>query len=302
MKDHYNLFKHTDEFLTRKKFTTQREKRFYPSEASVKFTDSHGNTVVEGGCLRRSYFRLTSTVQAEPNDARSEWIFKQGNAVEKILIDTWKEMGIWIADHVKFVNTDYNISGELDALLSEPDGTIFGMEAKSFYGYFGEKEIFGNTKQAGFPKINQLLQTLIYTWHFRDKLPYFRMAYFARDSVKRKTFKISLLEDGDKFWPVIDGHTYTRFSVNDILDRYRELESYIAMGQVPPNDYELKYSPEKVERYKKQGLVSKSKYEKYKTGKLKTYEFVGDWQCSYCPYKSHCWPKDIKQKGSNNEG
>jgi hypothetical protein len=72
--DTYDLFKATDEHLTRPKFHTDRERRFYPSEASVEIYDNYGDRVVHGGCLRASYFRLSGDFEGTPHDARSEYI------------------------------------------------------------------------------------------------------------------------------------------------------------------------------------------------------------------------------------
>lgn len=288
--DTYDLFQHTDEHLTRPKFRAEREKRFYPSEASVEYYDEHGDKVVEGGCLRASYFRLSGEFEGTPFDARTEFIFMQGKKVEDMLIDVWKEMGIWVDNNVKFVDKEHNISGEIDALLVEPpDGTIYGVEVKSFYGYFAEKEIFGNKSTLGKPKISQLLQTLIYLYHFRDRIPYFRMVYFGRDSVKRRTFKIELEQEGETFYPKIDGVVWRSFSVNDIYARYEKLQEHVDNKIIPPNDYELMYSDAKIEDFYKKGKIAKTKYEKWKNGKLGPNEVIGDWQCSYCRYKNECW-------------
>src|SRR5574343_391124 len=114
--DQYDLFKATDDFLVRPKFLTQREKRFYPSEASVQVTDEFGDKVTHGGCLRASYFRLSGEFEGTPHDARSEYIFAQGKMIEEWLIGKWKEMGVWVDNNVKFIDTEHNISGELDAI------------------------------------------------------------------------------------------------------------------------------------------------------------------------------------------
>ena len=93
--DNYELFEHVDEHMTRPKFRAPRATNFYPSEASVVTHDTHGDRVVHGGCMRAAYFRCSEQqYERIPNSARSEYIFKQGNAVEKILIDLFKEMGI----------------------------------------------------------------------------------------------------------------------------------------------------------------------------------------------------------------
>ena len=289
--DNYDLFGHVDEHITRPKFRAPRDQKFYPSEASVVTYDTHGDRVVHGGCMRAAYFRCSSMeFERIPNSARSEYIFKQGIGVEKILIDLWKEMGIWVDNNIKFLDKENKISGELDALLMEPtDGTVYGVEVKSFYGYFAEKEIFGNRSVKGLPKMGHLLQTLIYTNFFKDKLPYFRIVYFARDSVKRRTFKIELHEEADLTYPKIEGEVIRSFSVNDIYERYRELQTYLDNEIVPPNDFELFYSSEIIEDYYVKGKIAKTKYAKWKQGKLGPQEQIGDWNCSYCAYKNVCW-------------
>jgi len=290
MKDSYDLFAATDAHITRPRFQAQREQRFYPSEASVKLYDRHGDQIVEGGCLRASYFRLTGNFEPAPYEPYTEFIFRQGKLVEEMLISLWKEMGIWVDNNVKFVDHENNISGELDVILMEPNGQIYIGEVKSCYGYMAEKEIFGNKGQPGFPKMGQLLQTLIYVNHFKNRIPYARMIYFDRGSVKRRTFKISLEEEGSLIYPVVDGEVIRSFTINDIYNRFRELRHYLDTAQVPPNDYELQYPPEKVRDYYQKGKVAKTKYEKWEKGKLGRYEYIGDWMCSYCGFKNICWP------------
>ena len=290
--DNYDLFQDMDRHLTRPRFKAARSKYFYPSEASVEITDKNGDRKVEGGCLRAAYFRLTEDYEGSPHTAHSEYIFIQGSSVEKFLVNLWKEMGIWVANSVKFVDHENNISGELDAILMEPsNGQSYGVEVKSFYGYNAEKEIMGNKYQKGFPKMSHLLQTLIYLNHFQDRLPYFRIVYFDRGGSKRRTFKIELHKEGNIVYPKVEGDIIRSFTVNDILSRYQELKEYLETGTVPPNDFELQYSDAKIEDFYEKGKVGKTKYEAFKKGKLKQYEYIGDWQCSYCNYKETCWGK-----------
>jgi hypothetical protein len=291
--DDYDLFAHLDEHITRQRFERVPSPYFYPSEASVVLTDEHGDRVVEGGCLRASYFRLSQEFQGTPNDARSEWIFMMGKAVEEELVRYWKEMGVWKDNNVKFLDEQNHISGELDAILVEPGtGQMYGVEVKTFYGYHAEKEIMGNFKNDGFPKMGQLLQTLVYLNYWEKRgLPYFRMVYFARDSVKRRTFKVELHHEGDITYPKVDGVVIRSFTMNDVLARYKELKHYIETKTIPPADYELQYSDEKIEDFFKKGKVSKTDYEAFKKGKLKPHENIGDWNCSYCKFKNICWGK-----------
>lgn len=288
--DNYDLMKATDEHLVRPRFQAERDRRFYPSEASVQMRDEHGDLVVHGGCLRASYFRLSGEFEGSPYDARTHWIFKQGDSVETMLVEQWKEMGVWVDNSVKFVDTENNISGELDAILAEPPtGQLYGVEVKSFYGYQAETQLFGNRKIKAFPKWSQLLQTLVYLNHFEDRLPFFRMVYFARDSVKRRTFKIEFEHDGAVKYPKVEGEVVRSFSMDDVLARYRQLRTHVESNTVPPPDYELQYSATKIQDYHGKGKISDSKFNKWQSGKLKRHEHVGDWQCSYCRFKEVCW-------------
>lgn len=291
--DTYNLFEATDKHITRPRFKAARSRFFYPSEASVQVTDIYGDIVTYGTCMRSVYFRLTEEFEGQPYEARSEYIFRQGKDVENMLIELWKEMGIWVDNNVKFVDYENNISGELDAILAEPpDGQLYLAEVKSFYGYNAKKELFGDKRTKGYPKMGQLLQVLVYLNFFEDKgLPYGRMVYFARDSVDRKTFKIELSHEDNTTYPKVDGVVLRSFSVQDILARYKQLQHYITMKSVPPNDFELQYPNTKIEDYYSKGKIGKTKYDTWKKGKLKKYEYIGDWECNYCKYKNICWNK-----------
>jgi hypothetical protein len=288
----YNLLEHTDAWITRPKFRAQRALALYPSEASVVIKDKEGFEHTEGTCLRAAFMRSTGKVTPAPTEARGERIMSVGKTIEQWFIERWKEMGIWVDNNVKFYWPEYNISGELDVILAEPmTGDPFGVECKTFYGYDAAKTIFGSKWKPGFPKINQLLQALVYTYHFRDRLKYFKMVYMDRSDTRHKEFKIEVTEFEGKWWPVVDGKRVTEFSINDVLERYKMLNHYIDNDVMPPRDYELYWDPARVEREKENGNVSKTAYADWKKGKRK----LGDWQCRYCPYKNPCWNIDIEE-------
>jgi hypothetical protein len=115
------------------------------------------------------------------------------------------------------------------------------------------------------------------------------MVYFGRDSVKRRTFKIELEHEGDGTYPKVEGEVVRSFTVENILDRYRLLQQHLDNQNVPPNDYELRYSDNKIRDYYSKGKIAKTKYEKWEKGKLKDHEIIGDWNCSYCRFCHECW-------------
>lgn len=124
----YKLVSATDAHMTRPQLGLPRGIHFYPSEASADWIDHHSIKRVAGTCMRQAWYRCTGTKTDGKADAYSEWIFALGKAVECILVEQWKQMGIWVANNVKFYEEKHNISGELDVVLSEPNGTLFGVE------------------------------------------------------------------------------------------------------------------------------------------------------------------------------
>lgn len=288
----YSLLDETDNWLTRPKFGAPRQATLYPSEASVEIKEEDGTSYIEGTCLRAAFLRVTGKETPAKAEARGEYIMSIGKTIEEWLMDRWKEMGIWVSNNTKFYWSEYNVSGELDAILVEPhSGDPYGVEVKTFYGYDAHKHIIGNKSHAGFPKINQLLQTLVYTYFFRDRLKYFKMIYVARDDIERKEFTIEVQEENGKWWPVIDGNLFKKFSIDDMLARYKLLNYHIQNDIMPPRDYELVWDTARVEREKAKGNVSKTAYAEWEKGKRK----IGDWQCRYCAYKLPCWKEELVQ-------
>jgi len=288
-----NLIPLTDAWMTRPRISKPRKPAFYPSEASAVWKDSLGVTRTAGACLRSAWYRVTGVpdgFEVLPNDPYTEWIFALGKAVEVILVEQWKQMGLWVANNVEFYDPVKKISGEIDVILCDPSerSKLYGVEVKSFYGYQGTKEVCGNKSTQARPKTSQLMQTLIYADQFPE-LDYFKMIYYARDSANRNEFDITITNDGGVRRPTIDGIIDHRFSMEDIYSRYRELDEYIEAQVMPPADYELHWDAEKVEQRNSLGEVAKTRYADWK--KNPSRNPMGDWQCSYCRYKNICWPR-----------
>jgi hypothetical protein len=284
----FSLIKLTDKHMTRQQIGMPREAHFFPSEASAVWVDKHDITRVAGNCQRKSYLRYIGMTPSGEDSPYTKWIFALGKAVEEILIEQWKQMGLWIGNNIKFYDPIRNVSGELDCVLVEPDGkTLFGVEVKSFYGYEANRDLCGNKSIVGSPKTSQLMQTLIYVDQCKSFISYFKMVYYSRDSANRVEFDITLTKDGDVTRPTVNGIIDYRFTLEDIYNRYDELQAHVVNKIIPEPDFELVWSDEKVEQRKLLGEVSKTKYEAWQKGKEK----IGDWQCRFCPYKDACWPK-----------
>lgn len=299
------LTKLLDEYLVNSnRLKVEKEQNYYPSEASVQYIDDNNETKTLGKCLRAAYFRCNG-FEASTYTARTEKIFALGKYTELMLIENFKRMGIWRGDAIKWKNLEYNISGELDLVVEDMNNSsLVGVEIKSIHGYNAEREVFGNSKVTPGPKANHLLQTLIYTWQFRHDIDYFKILYIMRDNGKTTEFDVSLSTDLDEndnqiHIPMVNGKPILQYTVEDILNRYKQLDTAVKTNTPPPTDYQLKWGKDKIESMYTKKEISKSKYEKWKKCKLKSNnDWPGDWQCSYCPYKDLCWtksgePKDI---------
>lgn len=285
----FDLVKATDEHMCRPRVSFPNSGFFYPSEASVTWTDSFGEERVAGTCLRAAYLRLTSKAIPIQTTPYAEWIFALGKQVENILVEQWKQMGIWVGNSLKFYDQIRKISGELDVIIQDPTTKEFiCCEIKSFYGYQATRDLIGNKKVSPSPKTSQLLQTLIYADQCKNIISYCKMIYYARDSAARTQFDIRLIKnENGTHSPSVNGIIDPRFTLEDIYSRFKLLEHYIQTDILPPPDYEAEFSPEKVEKRKKLGEVSKTAYENWQKNPSKSP--IGDWQCSYCSFRKFCW-------------
>ena len=288
----FDLVKLTEDHITRQKVFLPRGRHFYPSEASVSFVDNHRIRRTLGSCLRKCFFRLTGMEGGSAPSAYSEWIFLQGIGIENILVEQWKQMGIWVNNSIRFYNEEYNVSGELDAILRDPNtGELIVLEAKSYHGYMAAKDIEGSFNQAPKPKDPHLLQLVIYLYFFQHMFPYGKLFYKARDSDGRQEFDVELRKISENQTRVIvNGVVDQRFFVEDILDRYKLLDQNIREMKIPPNDFELVWSTEKIERLNSLGEIAKTKYADWQK-KRKGKDKIGDYMCNptYCPYSKVCW-------------
>jgi len=289
-KSRFSLVEFTDKWITRDKLSLPRGKHYYPSEASVEWIDAHDIKRVAGTCLRKSYFRIKGQPGGKA-DAYTEWnFFRLGKVIEQMMIEEWKQAGIWVENNLRFYDEELNISGEVDCVVKDPNTSeLVVVECKTIYGWFATKEVCGSRGYPGQPKTHNALQALLYLHKFRNIFGYAKLIYYARDSSKRAEFDLDLKDtlEGTRF--TINGVTDFRFTIEDIYARYRLLDQCAKSDTIPQNDYELIYSPEKIKLYAEIGDLSKTAMDKYKKGE----EIPGDWQCrAGCPYEKLCWYKD----------
>lgn len=290
----FDLFEHVlDQHLLRTPLPEFKGPHLYPSEASV--IDRAGKT--HGRCLRAIYYRLTETPPSDPLNARAMWIFELGVAVETMIINLCKEAGIWVADHVKWQDPEYNLHGEIDLIIKHPlqPDYLIGIEIKSFYSYQAACEIMGTSSSPGFPKIDQLLQTLIYAYQYRNVVRGFKMLYMDRGGAARREFdvwfqSITGPNGQELIYPIVDNRLYREFTLQDIWQRYRTIQDYFERRVLPPRDYKPFYTAAEMESLISKGEIAKTNAEGFKRQPRNPKFRKADWQCHYCQYMQTCWP------------
>ncbi len=284
---------------------------YYPTQASAVL-DIANKPIVVGKCARQIFYWAKGL---EPTDHESYNYVRRltyGKEIELAEIETYKRMGIFVDSAVKFVipipNTDAYISGEIDAVV-KLDGYLVGVEYKTGYGNsFVRQHITGYTSknsktglvyttnpQSPAPKIEHLMQTALYLHAYRYEIPYWKLIYTARDTMDTAEYDVYLENDGTItcysviYNPFENRAEYqmvplVKLTIKDIFDRFVYVHNHVTGNVVPARDFEKVYSPETGELLYEIGAITTKEYEKILDGQSDK----GDWQCSYCPYRSLC--------------
>jgi hypothetical protein len=259
----------------------------HPSSASCIIKNEYNEDTVVGSCLRKVYWEHKGVKRTNPMSARGARICAYGKAIEKFEVEQYKQLGIWRDNNVKFINPKYNVSGEADCIVFDKDiNALRGVEVKSGYDYKFRSQVVGTPTRPGRPKFEHLLQTMFYVDYFQ--IP-FNLVYIDRGNAARKEYEITLNSDGT---PNIDNKKLTNgISLPKCTARFKELEEMLKDNTLPRRDFQLKYSKEKIKTLSESRRLGKGQTEEYeKSGDVD----MGDWQCSYCDFKDHCWSQEAK--------
>ena len=263
---------------------------FHPSSASCPVKNEYDEEITVGKCMRASYWSSKSVKQSNPMNARGKRITSVGKMVERWEVDRYKEMGIWRGNNVRFYDVNNLISGEVDAFVFDKGvNGIIGVEIKTGYGYQFQKEVIGRPDRKGKPKLDHLMQVMIYMNFFRN-ISLFKMVYIDRGNAARAEFNITI--DKTSGGAKVDGKKFANeLTIPAIIHRYEKLGEYLKDGVIPPRDYQLQYSDDKLQFLYDSNRLNKGAKKEFE--KNKTLE-MGDWRCSYCEYKDYCWKGDEK--------
>jgi hypothetical protein len=223
-----------------------------------------------------------------------------GNVSHDLIVELCKKERVYVAHEVPIFWDDVGISARPDLFILDEDGSVVGVEIKSVHGHHGRKGVIEAKKDAPFmPKLEHILQSMIYLdFYSQYKIKAWIIFYIARDNGFRGQHWMELkqLEDewesprtGRKLkskFPVVNNVELAEVTTKAVYERYAQLWAQLDKKEVPNRDFMLQYSKETLEQMAKDGRLSKTDSDKVKNDR-----FVekGDWQCSYCSYKSMCW-------------
>lgn len=296
---------------------------FHPSATSIKIKNQFNEEVIIGSCLRESWYRIKTdgvSNTGNPDYGISADIGEKLHQLIEQYIDLYGyKMGLQkIAAESAVLDPEINLSGRSDLLVWDHNNNeLIGIEVKSL----GE---FKAGKCAESPDPQHVMQSMLYLdWYQRnipDHMPKptkWYIWYISRTenwTIKSKKHgsPLQMLWDyhitlDDKGVPTVytaNGiERWEDFTLSGIKDRYADLDYYVSENIIPPRDFEIEYSEERIVTLYKNGQITrktdKAKIEKWldkgaEEGKLGI--TMGDFQCQFCAWKDHCWKGYNTQK------
>jgi CRISPR/Cas system-associated exonuclease Cas4 (RecB family) len=255
--------------------------RLYPT-ASSAFINHTKYKRLEGKCMRAAYYSCLGMAEDVDFSSDRQMAMRLGEYTEDMVLDMVEKTGKLKSKGLKFDIPEYQIYGKLDAVF-DYKGKDTGLEIKSIgSNRWTVGHIFGSDWNNPAPKWQNLFQTLVYCYAFRETIQQFCLFYIRRDTCETKEFMISIEPIGDVIYPVIDGRIDRRYTVSDILGRYKNLLDYINTDTTPPREFQAIYPREQLPTYAKLGILSKRQVENYDK------EPFGDFECRFCGYKDIC--------------
>lgn len=254
----------------------------WPSNASCVIDGK-----VNGKCLRAQWYGWNGYIQSNPFTINSLWTMFMGKCIHLGIQKIFEKLDIStkVETPVKYTTPELEsnkISGRIDILFCEmgEEGIWSGLEIKSTYGRAIIDPING-VKYTG-PKKDHLCQILPYMYDINKIIFPYHILYLARDTGWRESFNLTY----EKGVLMCEGKD-TGITWSGIITRWETLEKHLKSGDLPPRDYALQYSEEKLktlwDEYMKNTKAKKPM-------SLKAYsKDRGDWNCSYCTFKDLCY-------------
>ena len=264
---------------------------YWPSEASIVLLDKLGNPFVQGKCLRACFYGINQykvTNHMTPNQMRK---IETGRIIEQQEHEYARAAGILVGHNIKN-KKQYGpiwISSEIDALYKDDESDVI-IDIKSYYGYLAKKDLEGNMRKIGRPKLDHVLQMMLYLDIF-DSVPYAKLRYIDRGDMNIVEHRVELkpyrVKQNNQYVEdkitAINGESDMNISISRIMERYGRLDQYVESTTLPPRDYLPVYSANHIKYLDQLGKLSKTAKARAKSGQP-----LCDWRCSYCTFRNQC--------------
>ena len=265
---------------------TRRTDQVYASDASV--TLQIGNQrETHGSCLRKQYYRMTSVSQSDPEQRLATGPAVIGSIMHDWVSDVFGRGGLLAQAEVPLWIPEIKLSGRVDGIL-KVNGELIGVEVKTVEGYYGRKGTIDSRRNAPFfPRLYHLTQAVVYAEHFASQgITKWQLLYVDRANGDYHGHDITY---GGPETITVNGEP-TSITPKKIFDRWRTLWADIDNKTLPPRDYEIQYSTQRLQSMAQAGTLNKADTEKVLKGKAVD---KGDANCRYCPWRTRCWTVDV---------
>ena len=339
----WSLNRHILEALSQPRPGDSKPPTQWPSSGSAVVVED-GKERVLGKCRRENLFRLLidedkfhpekySTLKdlikhlkdhEIPVRPEMRFIWAQGELYEDYVIKQAKKTGVFVHEQVQVYAHDWRLSGRIDIVVIDPTtGKLSIIEVKSVYG-FGADVVMGKKNSIsdvpGKPRDSNLIQTALYDWWVasqnREQYGPSRLQYGARDTGRFAEYLVQTLKNEEtdevEIWyaqiePRKLAWVKSPITITSVLAQYDYTEEYLRKQEVPPRDFDLAYSKEKIHESYEAGRLNKTQtkqYEKVLAREAENAEreaqglkakvdinlpHVGDFQCGYCKFRNTCY-------------
>lgn len=247
----------------------------YITEEKDKIRSSHHPSDIDS-CMKQMWYKWNNRKQTDPPSAGNFIKMRFGIMAEDYLLLPWLEKELEDGN-IKDLKTQVEIWGEderlekhihgyQDFLITNLRGQEVGIECKSSFGR-GIAEI----QRKGEPKPEHLLQVYLYLTF--GTAEYYYLVYFGRDNGYRTQFEIKKHPEGITY-----NGKLKRINYNDLIGRLAAYEALRGQEGAPEREYKA--------AIRNGEIVSKFTRDKV--------DYKGDWQCSYCNWRSDCWKEELK--------
>jgi hypothetical protein len=269
--------------IDKKRLDIEHKDTFYVTQASCNriINKKTGLTKLVGCCPRAAYYSCIGMPENSANRNR-ELSRKLGDYTEYMLLNVIKDIGILYDKAVKFTIEDISVNGKLDAIV-EIDNEKVGIEIKSLSSNkWTNNHIFGSKWDKPTPKINHLIQCMVYLYAYLGEINNFVLFYIRRDNGDCIEFNIELVLIDGKLYPSINGEVDYTLNCDDIINNFKILKELLDNDIIPMRGFHIEYTPEYAKELYLSGFLTKFMYEKFNEAPF------GDFECRGCGFIDIC--------------